>query len=476
MTLFSQKIFGLGTASALALSVACVSSVEAATCGAVGADFTCTALDSDPVSSATSGASVTVVTGASVISNDENVTPISLTGGASTIANAGRIEQTDTGNGGYAITGAGTGLTITNSGTIASGDRGIEMLSGSGLSVTNELGGAILSRRQGIRSGVGVTGAFVRNDGIINATDGRALQLRGEGATVINTGIITGGEEVIEARGNFSLTNSGTIQINSPTIPDEDGVQFASGVVDNNGLIEGTDDGIDMDEGVVFNGIGGTIRSLAPDFADNSGIDIDEEFDDGIITRQNTSVQIVNAGVIEGPSAIGADPSATNEVIVTNSGTLLGRGGTAIRLAPGQGDSALILDGASQIFGDVLFGAGADVVSLFAMSSGQLIDGDFNGGLGMDTVDFSSAVYDLLDIVSFSVSGDIVDLSLDTDGGVVAGRFISFETWFVGGVEYTASALAAAVNPPAIPLPAGLPLLLGGLGTLALLRRRARKV
>lgn len=458
--------------TALALVLGPLSPAHASTCIQIGTIFNCVAPLNGPVASAANGASVSVGGVASVISTDSDVAAIALSGGNGTIINNGTIANTNASNGAFAITGAGNGLIITNNGDIASGDRAIEMLSGTGLVVINNSGATITSRRQGIRSLEGVTDAVVNNDGTISATDGRALQLRGNGATVVNTGTITGGEEVIEARGDFTLVNSGTVQINDPSIADEDGVQFASGVVTNSGLIEGTDDGIDFDEGAIFNLSDGVIRSLAPDTGDNSGIDIDEVFDDGIITRQNLSATIVNAGLIEGPSAIGADEAATNSVVIENSGILLGRGGTAVRLAPNQGDSTLELSGLSEIFGDVRFGSGDDEVVISTLNSGALIEeGVFRGGLGNDSVIFDALAYDLGDFVTFDVFGDQVDLSFGTVNGIVSGTFISFENFFVGGAQFSAAALSAQINPPAVPLPAGLPLLIAGLAGFAAVRR-----
>ncbi|MGB3246908.1 MAG: VPLPA-CTERM sorting domain-containing protein [Sulfitobacter sp.] len=463
-----NKAFLSGTAMALALLVC--APAQAATCTTLGAVITCGEVNSDPVASPDNGVSVVIEGGASVLSADRDATAVALTGNNVTVQNAGTITQSDTRNNGYAITGTGAGLTVDNVGTIESGDRAIEMLSGSGLRVLNHTGAAITARRQTIRSLEGVTGAYVENDGTISSADGRALQLRGNGATVINRGDLIGGEEVVEARGDFTLENYGNIYLNDPLIEDEDAVQFASGQVDNYGSITGSDDGIDMDEGVVVNHVGGIIRSTALDTNPNSGIDIDEVFDDGITERANGLVKIVNMGLIEGPTAIGTDDAATNEIQVFNTGTLLGRGGTAIRLAGGQGNSELHLAGASQVIGDVLFGGGDDLVSIGTITSGLLANGIFSGGLGVNSVLFDG--FDLMDITSFMVDGNEVALSFLSSGDILTGTFFDFDTWTVGNINYSTAALFAAVSPSQVPLPAGLPLLLACLGALGLARRR----
>ncbi len=464
-----RTMFLSGTAMALALVAA--TQGAAATCIPSGLVLTCDTVPSDPVASATANQTVVITTTGSVVSDDRDTHAIALAGDASTITNDGTISQTDIRNNGYAITGTGNGLAIVNSGLIESGDRAIEMLGGSGMSLTNSLGATVSARRQTVRSLEGVEDAYVLNAGTIRSEDGRALQLRGNGATVINYGDIIGGEEVIEARGDFYLENYGNIYLNSPTSLEEDGVQFANGEVQNHGSITGSDDGIDIDEGKITNHSGAVILSTAPDAADNSGIDIDPVFEDGVsVVRPAGPVLITNAGRIEGPSAIGSDPASESEVTIVNTGQLVGRGAAAIRLASGQGDSELSLSGASEIIGDVLFGAGDDLVRIGAITSGLLAAGVFDGSAGFDTVMFDG--FDLLDFGSFDVSGNEVMLSFLSAGDLLTGRFLNFETWSVGGTSYSTAALSALLSPAQVPLPAGLPLLLVGLGGLALVRRR----
>lgn len=62
------------------------------------------------------------------------VTPVALTGGGASVGNDGVITQSADDDA-YAITGAGEGLSVFNRGRISSGDRGIELLPGSDLTV-----------------------------------------------------------------------------------------------------------------------------------------------------------------------------------------------------------------------------------------------------------------------------------------------------------------------------------------------------
>ena len=446
---------------------------HAATCTLTGLEIVCGELDSDPISSSDDGVSVTVNSGASVVSDNEGTTSIELEGDDVSITNNGTITQSDVNESGRAITGEGNGLTIVNNGTIESGDRAIEMRDGASLSVTNAEGATITSRRQAIRAGTDIVGATtVINDGTIISSEGRALQLRTFGASVINNGVLMGAEEVVEARGDFFLENRGTISLINGDIPDEDGVQLSGGEVQNYGFISGSDDGVDLDEGFIFNRAGATILSTAPDQNDNGGIDIDEIYSDGVSEdRAPTGVTIINEGTIEGPNAINTDIAATSSLDLTNRGVLRGRGGTSINLAPDMGDSTLNIEGASEIFGDVLFGSGNDTVTVSDLSSGLLSTGLFDGDLGTDTVEFDFA---LSLFSSFDVTGDRIDLSFLSDGVEVLGTFLSFESWIVDGQSFTSSSLSAAINDvPAVPLPASLPLVLFGFAGFGLLRRKA---
>ncbi|MFN3846677.1 MAG: hypothetical protein ACK4RZ_12795, partial [Paracoccaceae bacterium] len=312
----------------------------AATCDLVSdglsSTLTCGAAGSDPVARAEDNLTIAVTADGSVISANRAIAAVAVGGTDVKVVNAGTISNTDPGNNANAIAATGNRLTVENSGRIFSGDRAIHALSGylGGLVVNNLEGGVIESRRQTIRTEGNFPGSVVTNSGTISSMTGRALQLRGQGTTVTNHGTITGGEEVIEARDDFTLTNYGTIILRDG-VEDEDGVQFASGTVYNYGTIQGSDDGIDIDEGEIFNYASGRIISTGPG---GHGIDIDPVFDNSRdAIRPSGTVTIVNAGYIEGPAAIGADVAAANSVIVHNSGTLVARGANAIAFSPVQG-------------------------------------------------------------------------------------------------------------------------------------------
>ena len=259
-------------------------------------------------------------------------------------------------------------------------------------------------------------------------------------------------------------------------------MQFASGRADNYGVILGSDDGIDLDEGTVYNRAGGVIVSTgsASDPNDGgSGIDVDATFEPTVGDRRPAGpLTIINDGYIEGIRAIGTDPgsdedpSSASELTILNSGTLRGRSGIAIQMAPTQGDSSLTLSGDSEIFGDVIFGGGDDLLTVGNVTSGPLINSVFDGGAGDNTVRFADL---MLGSVTTAIFGtDEISLGLTTENGLISGDFRNFGFWQFGDEDALTTAELRDAVPQAtpIPLPAGLPLLITALGGLAWLRRR----
>ena len=253
-------------------------------------------------------------------------------------------------------------------------------------------------------------------------------------------------------------------------------MQFASGRADNFGVILGTDDGIDIDEGTVHNHASGVIVSTGTEsdpLDGGSGIDVDETFEPTVgDDRPSGPLTIINEGYIEGVRAIGTDPTSTSEITIENSGTLRGRSGTAIELAPGQGDSSLTLSGDSRIFGDVIFGGGDDLLTVGDVTSGPLINSVFDGGAGDNTVRFTDL---MLGSVTTAIFGtDEISLGLATENGPISGDFRNFGFWQFGENDALTTAEFRAAVPQAtpVPVPAGLPLLITALGGLAWLRRR----
>ncbi|WP_036860731.1 hypothetical protein [Porticoccus hydrocarbonoclasticus] len=452
--------------------------------------LTCTAADSGNIDDDRNNLSVTVESDAQIVRTEGR--PVQLGGSDQSVDNQGLIESGDD----DAIRGTGANLTVDNSGTIRGGDRGIRLQDDAdNFTLINRESGEILARNQAVRldNGDELENANITNYGLIESTEGRAIQSRGPGGTVINHGTLRGGEEVVEAREDFTIENRGTIALRglewnattrswsidgSIATDDEDGVQFASGTLDNHGVILGTDDGIDIDEGRVHNHATGVIVSTgsASDSMDGgSGIDVDTLFEptQGDV-RPAGPLTIINEGYIEGVRAIGTDEASTSEITIENSGTLRGRSGTAIQLAPEQGDSSLLVSGDSNIFGDVIFGAGDDLLTVEGLTSGLLINGIFDGGAGNNSVFLND--YLLSDLLSFEITDDLINLSLAIlNNQVLSGQFINFATWtFSSDGPFSTEDLASRFATP-VPTPAILPLFLLGLAGIWASRARLLK-
>ena len=410
--------------------------------------LTCTATDSGNIDDSRDKLSVSVENDAQLVRIGGR--PVQLEGSDQSIINRGLIESDDD----DAIRGKGENLTVDNYGTIRGGDRGIRLQDdANGFTLINRESGQIFAVNQAVRldNGDALENATITNYGLIKSQDGRAIQSRGPGGKVFNYGTLLGGEEVIEAREDFYLENHGTIAIhglewnaNTQTwtkddavaTPDQDGVQFASGEVHNHGLILSTDDGIDLDEGRVHNYASGVIVSAGPNNdPSKGGIDIDAQFEPTVgADRPAGPVFIINEGYIEGGRAIATDEFSTAEITIENSGTLLGRSGTAIGLAAGQGNSTLLVNGNSNIIGDVIFGAGDDVLKL---NSGR-INGNVEFGAGDDllevrgghlagNVDWGTGTNTLrvldaeVGVLNFVSAPEVLDMSSAPDYALFAG-------------------------------------------------------
>lgn len=442
--------------------------------------LTCTVVDSGNINDDRDNLSVTVESGAQIVR--ANGRPVQLEGSNQSLNNQGLIESGDD----DAIRGNGANLTIDNSGTIRGGDRGIRLQDDAdNFTLINRESGKIFAENQAVRldNDAELENAQITNYGLIQSTDGRAIQSRGPGGTVINHGTLLGGEEVIEAREDFTLENHGTISLNglswdagtqswtnAGATDDEDGVQFASGEANNYGVILGSDDGIDIDEGKVHNHATGVIVSTgtaSDPLVGGNGIDVDSLYEPtkGEV-RTAGPLTIVNEGYIEGVHAIGTDGASTSEITIENSGTLVGRSGTAIQFAPNQGDSSLKLSGNSEIIGDVIFGAGDDmlIVDGLTSTSGMLSTGIFDGGLGENSVFFNDL--SLSNILSFDITDALIYMSFGiANNELFSGKFTNFSTWtFANDGSFSTETLAGKfMNPSAVPLPAALPLFAFGL-------------
>ena len=296
------------------------------------------------------------------------------------VNNSGSIQTT--GANGIAIfsPGGATGgfADVTNSGTIsATGAGGVAISAGivggnigSVATVNNLSTGIILADLQAIVSNTG--SATVTNAGTIRTTadNSRAINTSST-ATVNNSGTIqsTGANSAaIFGNGLITLTNdrSGTISATALGVAsalDEVKIENA-GTIETTSVFGGT--AIQAaTTATVDNLRTGTIRasgggtSVAANIANvtNAGL-----VTGGFFGIDATTVNLTNAGTIS--SGTGIRASGLNNVgsTITNSGTIAGAGGTAIKLSPAA-DTLTLLRG-SKIIGAIDMGGGADIINI----------------------------------------------------------------------------------------------------------------
>ena len=467
-----------------ALALITLAAPQARACELSGFTYTCTITEAAPIVDDRDNVDVTVQSGARVdnadgiaielsgddgeITNDGEITSAGVDGDGDgfnaieldddhVIANNGIIASAD----GRAID-ADDDLSVTNTGDITA-QVGDAINASDDLSVVNS--GRIESGDDGVQGDSGT----VENaaGGTITAAD-KAVTFDGD-ATVTNDGTITAGDEGVEA-GDATVTNTGRITAV------EDAVQVATGDITNAGTIESTDpsgggDGLDIDDGSVVNS--GTISAI-----DGAGIDVDGPVADAGETNPNDigDLTVENSDTIRGLIGIQVETESFTEddeeffpnasaQIITNSGIIEGTDGTAMLLGAGE-DVLTLLDGA-QVIGETLFGEDNDLLAFDATVDGY--DSLFDGGAGTDRVEFA---FDLSFLrTSTEIAPNTVSLGFsgtDVDFDVTLANFESFH---IGGEDFTFDEVVEAV--PAIPLPAGIWLLGGGLAGLAWLRRRA---
>lgn len=358
--------------------------------------------------------------GVTITNNEGGV--INTTGDADTIQTGDNLTIINNGtisNEGFdtKIIDAGDGLTVTNNGTITSDWKGIE--GEADFTLTNNEGGLIFSAFDEAVEADG-PGLTVINNGEIIAPEDDAID-GGADVTIVNTGLIRGGENDGLELDNGTITNSGIIEsLSSDPDGDFSDIGLTNRELDAGIDFDGTGDPEANEDGLVTNLAGGIIRG---DIGINASSGNFVAGEDGMGVAGSAanfgSQTIVNFGTIEG--------RLVNPVTGRIDAVLLSFGDDEFQQWTGavvngwidleDGDDTFILEGASSsVSGSISGGAGDDT----AILAGVLDSDNF---VGFETIQLGSTLGGTLNDLDISgartITGDIVHVgTVNVDLGV----------------------------------------------------------
>ena len=329
-----------------------------------------------------------------------------------------------------------TDATITNSGTILSeGENGtvagVRVVNGINFQGSLTNAGTIAGVQNGVYFGTGdhTGGSFV-NSGVVSS-DSRALNIDGEGLDVVNSGAILGtGDQrngTVYADGtadNYTFTNTGLVDAgignNGSAVALQTGDvagDVVSAAIFNEGVLQGRGDAV---EG---NTVGDGLRLFSgQEDASFAGL----VQNDGVIAGSEDSDVAAGIRIDGGLNLLGA---------ILNEGEI---NGTVNAIdATEAGDVTFVNDDDGVVNGNVLLGAGDDVVVDLGQING-VVDGGAGddvliagngdnvlvGGLGNDFIEGGDGV----DTADFSDQDVAVNVNLGANGNGTATRETGFST------------------------------------------------
>lgn len=237
---------------------------------------------------------------------------------------------------------AGDGTTVTvNPGATVNNPGGFGVLLNAGGDNTVILNNGAVSGVGGVSidddGQITNNGSITNNGGAadIAVSAGTGLQLNNSGAIngATGLGVVAGVDAVVTNSGSITSALGEAVTLGS------------NGSVFNSGLIEtGDEQAVDMNAGVLVNS--GTIRSTGAG-ANDTGLEINGGL---------TVATVTNSGLIQGAEGIEAD----NQVVITNSGSIVGTNFDAMDLS--ADDDTLIMLPGGQIQGLADFNGGVDTL------------------------------------------------------------------------------------------------------------------
>jgi outer membrane autotransporter protein len=368
--------------------------------------------NTSPTSNSQGGA-VTDAVGVTLNSINNSGTISSATGNGIGVGNVtGSLINSGTVNApqGTAVFASRVSGNVTNTGTMIS-SFGVSISGGVGGSVNNT--GTIAST---LSTGIGAAGldvegnilGSVTNSGTITSAQYEALTFFGAlgssnpptsfvAGNVVNSGTLSGGDGLLTAVVHGSLTNSGTMQGHGGAALDLLGTVQGGIFNTASGKLEGLPPG----PGQVFftgQGVGVQVTALEPAGLTNAGL---------ISSQGGTAIVVTSIAASQfGP----AFPANLN---LTNTGTIIGGGGTALDYSRASTSSTINQAGGA-IIGDILLSPFGDTVNV----TGGTIAGNINGnaavnGANAGTVNFA------LGNGTFTTGGTINAANININSGTV---------------------------------------------------------